>query len=68
MVVDSHQEDADGSDGHDRSHYVETEAVHRPGDPTPVVFLLHVAKDRSGQTLVLSQLQGSRIFESTLFR
>lgn len=40
VVVDSHQEDAYGSDGHDGSHYVETEAVHRPGDPTPVILLL----------------------------
>lgn len=66
MVVDSHQEDADGSDGHDGSHYVETEAVHRPGNPTPVVFLL---QNTQGQRQVGSDPSTESIAgESTLFR
>lgn len=44
MVVDSHQEDAYGSESHDGSHYVETETVHRPGDPTPVILLLQITR------------------------
>lgn len=56
MVVDSSKEDAYGSDGHGGSHDVETETVHRPGDPTPVILLLQntrVPKGRSNRTILL---------------